>query len=86
MFRHPMLVRKTLILAAAFALAGPVAAFAQSTMPAKRKPVHAAPVRPKAPAPLVCLRGGCVPLPPHCHAEREMTWAGPTGYEIIVCP
>ena len=35
---------------------------------------------------IICTKYGCRPLPPHCHAETEFTWEGPTGYQFIVCP
>lgn len=61
--------------------------FAQSTAPARAaaKPQRAV-THPVPAAPIVCTKYGCRPLPPNCHAEREDTWEGPTGYQIIVCP
>lgn len=36
---------------------------------------------------IVCLKGGCRPLPPHCHAVTEIDrTGGPTGYQLIACP
>jgi hypothetical protein len=54
--------------------------------PAKPRQTHAAPER-YAPAPIICTKRGCAPLPRGCHAETEFTWDGdPTGYQFIVCP
>jgi hypothetical protein len=54
--------------------------------PAKPRQTHAAPEQP-APAPIICTKRGCAPLPRGCHAETEFTWDGdPTGYQFIVCP
>lgn len=76
-------------LAAALALAGifalPAAA-RSATRPANPGQARAVPASP-APAPIVCTKLGCKPLPRGCHAETQFTWDGdPTGYQIIVCP
>lgn len=40
-----------------------------------------------APAQIACTHGGCGPIPVGCGAEKEIdAEAGPTGFEVIVCP
>lgn len=40
-----------------------------------------------APAQIACTHGGCGPIPHGCGAEKEIdAEAGPTGFEVIVCP
>ncbi|MFA6267753.1 MAG: hypothetical protein WC670_18805 [Pseudolabrys sp.] len=82
--RRARLPGAPLAIAFALVLSAGLAAAAQPTSPAKPHRPRAAPP-PRAEAPIICTELGCRPLP-HCHAETDFTWEGPTGYQIIVCP
>lgn len=76
-------------LAATLVLAGFLtmpAAAQPSAPPGKPGQARAGAARP-GPAPIICTKLGCKPLPRGCHAETEFTWDGdPTSYQFIVCP
>ncbi len=87
MMRAWTLLRRTTVVAAmVLVVALPGAGQAQPNPVPKPKAPHVAPRAAAPQAPIICTKRGCNPLPPNCHAEREETWEGPTGYQMIVCP
>lgn len=71
---------------AGHALSSPATDFSAAKKRKRPPQVQTAPRYSHGPGTIACTRGGCVTVPPGCHAIMERTVDdSPSGFQIIIC-